>query len=414
MKLKRFIFISLIFAVLILPLFSQEKLTVEKCISIALKRNPMIQSYGHQYKASQARISQAFAFPQPEISLDYDLQPKLFNFNKSDEAYIGVSQLIEFPGRRSLRGKIARKEADEFYCDYEQVKLELIFQVKKAFNELLFELEKETYVEENLAHALDFLKKAQEKYDTGDVSKLEVLRASVEAARVKNEKRVTLNRIKLAKSRLNFVLAQDKYQPIEVEGNLRKAFPSLQLNQLVSQALLLRPEIKKVKLALQREKLAKTQAYLSYLPDFSLGVNRHRITSEPTTWDVSLSFQVPLFFWQPIKGEIAEAKANIESQKQEARFIELSISLEVQNAYHNAVSFKNQIDFFEKQVLKEAEEVYRMSMISYKEGKIGSIALIESRKTLIEIKQSYGETLLNYQLALAELEKLVGTSIGGG
>jgi outer membrane protein TolC len=290
----------------------------------------------------------------------------------------------------------------------------LIFQVKKAFNELLFELEKETYVEENLAHALDFLKKAQEKYDTGDVSKLEVLRASVEAARVKNEKRVTLNRIKLAKSRLNFVLAQDKYQPIEVEGNLRKAFPSLQLNQLVSQALLLRPEIKKVKLALQREKLAKTQAYLSYLPDFSLGVNRHRITSEPTTWDVSLSFQVPLFFWQPIKGEIAEAKANIESQKQEARFIELSISLEVQNAYHNAVSFKNQIDFFENQVLKEAEEVYRMSMISYKEGKIGSIALIESRKTLIEIKQSYGETLLNYQLALAELEKLVGTSIGGG
>ena len=88
--------------------------------------------------------------------------------------------------------------------------------------------------------------------------------------------------------------------------------------------------------------------------------------------------------------------------------MELSVSLEVENAFHNAISFQDQIEFFEKEVLKEADEVYRMSMISYKEGKIGSIELITSRKTLIELKQSYAETLLNYQLALAELEKFVG------
>lgn len=389
----------------------QEPLTLEQCISIALKKNPLIQSFHHQYRASLARVSQARAFPQPELSLDYDLQPKAFDFKGSGEDYIGISQAVEFPGRRLLRGKIAKKESAEFLCDVEMAKLELIYQVKQAFYQLLLEQENGKYAEENLTHANDFLNKAGEKYQSGDVSKLEVLRARVEAARAENLRKVALNQIKLAKSRLNFLLAREKYQPIDIRGTLKKTVPHPGLDQLVTRALQLRPEIKKVKLALKREKLNRTQAYMSYLPDFSLGVARHRVNGEPTTWDVTLDFQVPLFFWQPQKGEIAEANANIQSQQQELKYMGLSASLEVESAFHNAMAFKDQAEFFEKQVLKEAEEVYRMSMISYREGKIGSIELIVSRKTLIELKQSYAETLLNYQLALAELEKFVGGSL---
>jgi outer membrane protein TolC len=392
------------------PAWGQEALplTLDQCISIALKKNPLIQSYNHQYRASQARTSQAYAFPQPAISLDYDLQPKAFNFKDSDEQYIGISQLIEFPGRRLLRGKIAKKESNEFLCDVELARLDLVFQVKNAFYQLLQEQENAKYAKENLTHAADFLNKAKEKYESGDVSKLEVLRARVEAARAKNQEKVAVNKIKLAKSRLNFVLARDKYTPINIRGILKKSPLHLDLNQLVNRALQHRPEIKKAKLALERERLNRTQAYLGYLPDLSLGVSKHRVTGEPSTWDVSMEFQVPLFFWQTRKGEVAEANANILSQKQETRYMELSVSLEVENAFHNAISFQDQIEFFETEVLKEAEEVYRMSMISYKEGKIGSIELIQSRKTLIELKQSYAETLFNYQLALAELEKYVG------
>jgi len=414
MKIKILSIVAVLILLMDNSILGQETLTLDQCLSIALKQNPMVQSYGHQYKASIARVYQAKAFPQPEINLDYDLQPKLFNLAGSDETYVGISQSFEFPGKRYLRGKIARKESGEFFCDYQQVILDLTFQVKKAFYELLLEMERGKYAEENLTYAEDFLNKAKEKYESGDVSKLEVLRARVEAARAKNQKKISQNKIKLAKSRLNFVMAREKSQPIEIKGNLRKPFPHLDLNGLNKRALKLRPEVKKARLALSRAKLSRTGAYLNYLPDFSLGVNRHKITNEPTYWDVTLSFQVPLFFWQPKKGEIAEANATIKSQEQESKYIELSVSLEVENAFHNALSFKDQINFFETEVLKEAEEVYQMSMISYKEGKIGSIELIQSRKTLLELKESYGETLLNYDLALAELEKYVGASLEGG
>lgn len=401
----------ILFLACLLP--GEEHLTLDQCISIAMERSPLIRSYAQQHRASESRVRQARAFPQPEMSLDYDLQPELFDFRQSGESYVGINQLIEFPGRRILRGKIARKEADGFRCEFDLVKLDLIFQVKKAFYGLLLAYENQRFIKENHELALDFLSKAREKYLSGDVAKMEVLRAKVEAARAENRIKVAANSIRLARARLNFVMAREKYQSIEIRGSLKKPFIDMDLNRLIEMAIQSRPEIKKAGLLLQKAKYQRKQAYLGYFPDFSLGIAQHRITGEPNTWDVSLSFEIPILFWQKINGEIAETQANIESVKSEKEYTELTVALEVESAYHNALSFRNQIELFEEEVLKEAQEVYQMSMFSYKEGKIGSIELIESRRTLIELKQLYAETLLNYRLALAELEKFVGSSLQG-
>ncbi len=401
-------------AVSLFSAHADEPLTLEQCLNIAHKKNPLLQSYHQQFRASKARVRQAGAFPQPEISMDYDLMPKMFSPNKSDESYIGITQALEFPGRRLLRRKIAKKESDQVQCDLEQFKKELAYEVKKAFYQLLLEQENAGYAQENLTHALDFQGKAKLKYESGDVSKLELLRARVDAAQAKNDRRVAENRVILAKSQLNYLLARDKHQPIAIDGSLKSNRPTLDLDRLSEAALHARPDIKKLDLALKQGKLQRSQAYLSYLPDLSLGVSRHRITAEPSTWNLSLSFQIPLFFWQPARGEIAEANANIEALQHELESLRLSIELDIENAYHNAVSAANQLKFFETEVLNEANQVYHMSSISYQEGKISSIELIEARRTLLQLKQSYTETLLNYQLALAELEKQVGISIASG
>jgi outer membrane protein TolC len=144
-----------------------------------------------------------------------------------------------------------------------------------------------------------------------------------------------------------------------------------------------------------------------------LGVSRHRIEGEETTWDVTLSFPIPLFFWQPKTGEIAEAQANIESLKREVEHLKNAISLEVEEAYMNAITAENQIELFEEEILTQAEEVYNMFLFSYQEGEISSIELIEARRTLIEARKSYADALYNYEAALAALEKSVGQRLEG-
>ena len=412
---------NIIFLIIFLPLFlipspsqgAQEELTLEQCINLALKQNPLILSSLEQYQASVARVNQAKALAQPSLNYDNDMQPKFFNLKGTAETYLGVSQSLEFPGKRMLRGKIASTESQEILQDIDLLKLDIIFLVKEVFYDLLLAQEKLQYAEQDQQLAQDFLQKAELKYSAGDVAKVEALRAQVEASKAANEIRVAQNEVRLATARLNFLLAKKKYDPLEIQGALKRPRSRIDLDTLIQRALMIRPEIKRLNLTLEKEGLQKKQAYMGYLPDFDLALSKHWIEGEGNFWDFALSLPIPLFFWQPIKGEVAEAQANIASLQREADHLKNAITLEVEEAHMNAVTAQNQITLFEEEIITQAEEVYNMFLFSYQEGEIGSIELIEARRTLLEARKSYADALYNYGIALAALEKSIGQTLEG-
>jgi outer membrane protein TolC len=386
---------------------------LEQCVSTALEQNPLILSSLQLYQASLARINQAKAFAQPSLNFDSDLQPSFFNFKDAGETYLGVSQPFEFPGKQSVRGKIASKASDELLAEIDLLKLDLTFQVKRAFYGLLLAQEKLTYAQRNQELAQDFLDKAELKYEAGDVAQVEVLRARVEAATAANEVRAATNDVRLAKATLNYLLSRKKYAPIEIVGELKRAPIKLEFDPLLDRALITRPEMRRIAFSLEREHLQKKSATMNYLPDLELGINRHRVEGEGSWWDVTLSIPIPLFFWQPKKGEIAEAEANINAIQKETDHIKNTITLEVEEAYMNAVTTENQIRLYETEILSQAEEVYNMFLFSYQEGEIGSIELIAARRTLLESARSYADALFNYEDALAVLERSIGHTLEG-
>ncbi len=405
--------VSLLTGVLAAQKAPENALTLEQSIAIALEQNPLILSSLNQREASLARIRQAKAWTQPSVDFDSDLQPKLFDFPRSGESYLGLSQKIEFPGKIGLRGKIATKESEEILSDINLLKLDLTFQVKQAFYGLLLAQEKKKYAEQDLELAQDFLNKAELKHAGGAVARVEVLRAQVEVSKVANAVRVAANEVQLAKAQMNFLLARKKYDPLEIKGELKKRTVPLDLERLKQQAFSSRPEIRRIQASREKESLRKTQAYLSYLPDFDLAVSRHKLEGMKTTWDFTLSLPIPLFFWQPKQGEIAEAEALMKSLQNDTEHLFNAISLEVEEAYMNALTASNQITLFEEQILTQAEEVYSMFLFSFQEGEIGGIELIEARRTLIEARKSYADALFNYDATLASLEKSVGQSLEG-
>ena len=212
---------------------------------------------------------------------------------------------------------------------------------------------------------------------------------------------------------ISSILARKRYAPLEVSGNLKKAPIDLNIEELVERALSFRPEVQRINLGLERENLTKKQGYMSYLPDFEIGVNKHRIIGEGEFWDFTLSFPIPLFFWQPKKGEIAEAAANILALQKESEHIVNTINLEVEEAYTIAKAAEDQIQLYEEEILEQSEEVYNMFSFSYQEGEIGSIELIDARRTLLEARQSYADALFYYDVSLAALELSIGYPLEG-
>lgn len=417
MKSQKIIILLFCCVCLIYQLHAQETqekvLTLQECTRIALQNNPLILSSFQQYQASLARVNQAKAFAQPSLNWESDIQDEFFNFSNAGESKFGISQHFEFPTKQILRGKIAGKETNELLQEIERLKLDISFQVKQAFYSLLLIQENLKYAQQNLELSKDFLHKAQFKFESGDVAKVEVLRARVEVAKAENDLRRIYNEVQLAKATLNYLMARRKYEPLRVLGDLKTKSIVLDLDTLKQRALSLRPEMKKLHVILEQLNLQKSFATQTYLPDFEVGINRHKLAGEGNWWNFTLSVNIPIFFWQPVKGEIAEANANIKALRKDIENLENAIALEVEDAYLSAAVAISQIKMFEEEILTQAEEVYFMFSYSYKEGDISSLELIDARRTLIESQTSYVDALFNYRLALAALEKSIGRPLAG-
>lgn len=390
---------------------SSGEVTLEQCVAVALERNLLLQSSLNLQQAAGARVRIARNFAQPSLEIDSDLQPGFMDFRGSQESYLGFGWGLEFPGKRSLRGRIAEREQEQAGTQTELLKLDIIYQVKQAFYRLLLAQEILKYAEQDQELARDYLKKAEIKFEAGDVSRAEVLRARVEAARAETSVRAAANEVGLARMKLNFLMSRDKNESLTVRGEFKKAMPVSVLEELQEKARKTRPEVRRLDLALSQERLRKTLASFSYLPDFGFSLSRHRLEGIPRTWDLRLSLALPLFFWQPARGEIAEARFNLEALEHEKSYAANEVSLEVEEAYANALMARRQIELFEREILAQAEEAYNMFLFSYQEGEVGGIDLIEARRTLIEARKSYADSLYNFTVGLAALERAVGSDL---
>jgi outer membrane protein TolC len=383
-------------------------LTLEECLALALKQNPLVLASMRREVAAQARIRQATARPVPSVDFNSDLQKQPLNVFGTGESYVGISHTFELPAKRSNRGAVAESEFHEIEVDTELLRREITFLVKEAFYGLLLGEEKVTYAEQDLDLAEEYLQKARLKLEAGAVAQVEVLRARVEALRTANAVKVARSEEDLARARLNFLLAQSRNNPLEIQGQLKIPFRELNLAKLYQEALAQRPELKRLNYSIGKEALVQKGARLTSWPDFDVNFSHHYLKEDPTSWSLSLSVPLSFLFRQRQSAQIAEAQANISSLESDLEHMRNTIRLEVEEACTDARTAQDQIALYRNDVLPQAEEVHSMFLFSYQEGEIGGIELIEARKTLNEARKTYAGALYGYAVTLARLDKTTG------
>ena len=383
-------------------------LSLDDCLRLAMAEHPLLKASGHRVEAAQARVEQARALPQPTLTFDSDLQPQPFNFSGSGESYVGITQAFEFPGRRRTRSDIARREQDAVRTDVDEVRIALTFHVRKAFFGLLHAEERLRHVQQDRESAAEFLKTAETRLAAGDVARVEVVRARVEAAQSANEVQAAAAAVRLARAALNVQLGRPQGEAIALSGDLKVPPLTQSVEDVRLAALASRPEIRRLGFALEAEALRKRQAGQSRWPGFELGFSHHRIDGAAGTWDVSLSVPIPLFYNQAARGPVAEAQATLLALQRELDHQRRAIELEVETAYVEAQVALDQSRLYEDEILAEAEEAYRMLQFSFQQGEIGGLELIASRRTLVSARLGYAGALYNHALAVAAVDMAAG------
>ena len=156
------------------------------------------------------------------------------------------------------------------------------------------------------------------------------------------------------------------------------------------------------------------------LPDFNVGYyhqflikgfNPAKIARNYTPYTRIGGFQigatVPLFFGAQ-RAKINAAKINTTLVQAQALSARANLQTQYLTQYNEYLKQKEGLDYYETIGLKQADEIIRISQISYKLGEIGYVEYIQNLTMAFDTKLKYLEALNLYNRAIIELNYVNG------
>jgi outer membrane protein, heavy metal efflux system len=392
-----------------------ETLSRPDAIRIALENNPDIAAAKNEWDASRARVTQEKAFADPEFEVEFEELPNDMALGEYGERNVGVVQQFEYPMKWFYRLKAVKRysEATKFAV-YETVKLDVRYNVKEAYDNVLVKSEILGYEKTNRELLEEFYNKAQMRYESGAVSNLEILRAEVELGRSVNKVKRAESELAVAKAELNTILARESGLPVDLDHELVYERIEISEDDLKNSALENRPDFLGAALNLESLKASKSEMKAALFPDLNLGMFRQTVNEPLKTekyWRVSLALEIPVWGFYRQRGVINEASAEIRKEASNQTSLRSNIMLEVETALHEFHASREMMDLFTGKVLDIAEQSYDAALRSYEEGKATYLELMDARKALTETRIEYTETFYDYRLSVISLERAIGIDI---
>jgi outer membrane protein TolC len=387
---------------------AENVITQQEAVDLALENNPDLHVSLDQLMAIRNRIAQAGEYPSTSFDMELDQTKLITGFN---EAYYGISQLIEYPTRRGLRTSLATEEVNVSESEYDQLRWELTLTVKTVYQRLALSRRQVVISKENSAIAEKLLLLAQSRFNAGSVSKLDVVRAQVEAANATDELLRYANEERYYRMQLNYLLGRRPAAPVETtpltKGTEVKEGADELANLALTQRLEFRSLANRRSVAAVRQSLARS----SYYPDFSAGFYRHQLYGDMDSWKINFGIVIPIFGRGAIEGRIAEAKAEENAVLTEVSANQARVKLEVRSAFKDLAVLSERVKLYQDEILARAEEAFRIAEATYREGEIDNLELLLSQKTLQDAQKRCAEILFAYNIGLINLERAVGSEL---
>ena len=212
--------LTIVIAILLLsmgPSWASDDKTISLKLLIdeTLSNNPEIRAAKARWEATKAAIPQAKSLENPVLSVMFDKIPNSsVNPGESMERQYSITQGFLYPGKLSLMGKMAEKEAQIIFEEYKGKERDIIRDIKAAYYDL-FMIYKSIEVNLDTKEILHHLSKiAEARYATGLVSQWDVLKAQIELSQLANEIIILKQEEESAKARINRLLNRPIESPL--------------------------------------------------------------------------------------------------------------------------------------------------------------------------------------------------------
>jgi outer membrane protein TolC len=381
----------------------------------AERNHPAIQAARRMAESKRAQISQARAFPDPQVSVGYMGSLAPFRTHANDPSsgrQFGVMQEIPYPGQRELRGKIAAKEADAEARSIEAERRRVRASVKVAYFELAAAQKSLELTRKNRELLEKIARIAEEKYKVGEGTQADVLRAQVEVTRVQQRLMVLEQKRRTLEAQLNSLLVRPVETPLgEVEA-LEKVPLNYSLEELLEKGVANSPEVQQQEDRIEQSRLAAALAERERRPEFSIGWDYvNRTSGHPEMYGLKFTVSLPFFNQGWRRDQVSAAAASEAGARHLREAIRTQLMFQVQEQHLAARTSEELMALYARALVPQAALTLESSLAAYQAGKLDFMALLGSFLSVLEYETSYYEELANYRKALARIEELTGVAV---
>jgi len=397
-------------------------LTEKEAIRIALRRNWDILIKDEKVKEAKARLLKAWSavFPQASAFASYyRYNDHPFITYKDNRGYgVNVDQII-FNAQVFNTIRAANSLLKSTKNEKKEQDNSIIFEVKNAFLRTLIAQQTLKVTEDTLNLAREYLNTTRVRFENGEASDYDVLRAEVE---VKNLEYRFLKAKSLYETSLNYLkllLGIDPRKKIEIKGEIKFTEFKADLDRLIDTALNKRPLIKTIEFKEESLKHNLSAVKSEFLP--SLALNFQDIANEKEAfafnreeyedyWTFTLRLSWPIFEGGLRFFKVKEAKSQLQQIKLLKEKTISAIKIEIKDAILDLGSARKEVEATKTNV-EDAKRMYEIIYRRYLEGEASYLDILDARNTLLASQLNNLQALFDYNLSIVKLSYLTGESL---
>ena len=401
--------------------FAQARDAVDSLVARALAANPRVQLFDAQAAAARARIGPAGARPDPMLMAGIQNLPlsrgtgagAMPGPEPMTMKMVGVSQVIPYPGKTSLRTQVARAEADAAGARAANARREVRRDAIAAYADLvaarmLLEIvDRQQHVAEGVMPA------TEARYVSGAAPQADVLKARNEAAALVAERNMLIEEERTARARLDVALGQSGDPPVPVDSFppalASAALPSL--DSLQSLALFANPGLSERRALIAAQTARAERARRERRPDVEVSVQYGQRDRSPDMITALVSVPLPIQRARKQDAEAHAARLDVSAAEAELRAEENSLRAELARLHAALERQRANLTLLDRVVLPQARATWASASTAYQSGRGELLAVLDAMRMLFATETMRVRTLAEYTRTLAELDALVGVQV---
>ena len=255
---------------------------------------------------------------------------------------------------------------------------------------------------------------SRSRYEAGLETAANVLIAETDYSKLLEARRDLERNLSDAQSQLNTLMNRDAFAPLGPPAAATISEASLSVTRLHAITLAQRPEVQMARAKIDGEKSKLQLAHRAWIPDPALMVKGQRYNDAAeavSELDAGVSFTIPWVNPSKYSAGVREARANLAAAEQGLEREQKEALRLLRDQLAKVETFHHHVELFRDKLVPQAQQAFEATRLSYESGKATFLDWISAQRNLRDIEAMGREHLAHYQMAVAELEAVIGADI---